>query len=67
VQLLSVLTDRFDLDGGVWDVAGNVDLNLVGYVIVGLFVVTWAVALAIWRYGRIEERWSAGVREPLSR
>jgi len=27
-------------------------------VIVGLFVVTWLVALAVWRFGRIEERWS---------
>ena len=27
-------------------------------MIVGLFVVTWVVALAVWRYGRIEERWS---------
>jgi high-affinity nickel-transport protein len=25
---------------------------------VGLFVVTWAVALAIWRFARIEERWA---------
>jgi high-affinity nickel-transport protein len=30
----------------------------VGFAIVGLFVVTWAVAVAVWRLGRIEERWS---------
>ena len=24
---------------------------------------TWAVALAVWRFGRIEERWSAGLQE----
>jgi nickel/cobalt transporter (NiCoT) family protein len=64
VELLSVLADRFSLSGGVWDFASNLDLNLVGYFIVALFVLTWAVALAIWRYGRIEERWSAGVRRP---
>jgi nickel/cobalt transporter (NiCoT) family protein len=29
-------------------------------VIVGLFVVTWLAALGIWRFGRIEERWTAG-------
>jgi high-affinity nickel-transport protein len=22
-----------------------------------MFVITWAVALLIWRYGRIEDRW----------
>jgi len=24
-------------------------------------VLTWAVALAVWRYGKVEERWSAGL------
>jgi nickel/cobalt transporter (NiCoT) family protein len=43
---------------GVLDVIRDVDLNLVGYLVVGLFVLTWAVALGVWRYGRIEERWS---------
>jgi high-affinity nickel-transport protein len=42
---------------GVLDVIGDIDLNLVGYVVVGLFVLTWALALGVWRYGRIEERW----------
>jgi high-affinity nickel-transport protein len=46
VELLSVV-DATDLD-----------LNLVGYVIAGLFVLTWAIALAVWRFGHIEERWT---------
>jgi high-affinity nickel-transport protein len=62
VELMSVLTDRLSLHGGVWDFFSNVDLNVVGYGIAGLFVVTWALALAIWRFGRIEERWSGAVR-----
>jgi hypothetical protein len=28
------------------------------FAIVGLFVLTWAVALTVWRVGRIEEKWS---------
>jgi nickel/cobalt transporter (NiCoT) family protein len=64
IELLSVLADRFRLHGGVWDLAANVDLNLVGYFIVGLFVVTWAVALAVWRYARIEERWTTELQQP---
>jgi high-affinity nickel-transport protein len=31
-------------------------------VIVGLFVATWAIALAVWRFGRIEEKWSADLQ-----
>ena len=45
--------------GGAWDGVSNLDLNIVGYVIVGVFVLTWGISMAVWRYGRIEERWSA--------
>jgi high-affinity nickel-transport protein len=64
VELLAVLGDRLHLRGGLWDFAANVDLNVVGYFIVALFVLTWAVALAVWRFGRIEERWAAGAQRP---
>jgi len=64
VELLAVLADKLGLSGGVWSLASSLDLNLVGYAIVGLFVVTWACSLAVWRFGRIEERWTAGLRQP---
>jgi len=58
LELLAVLAERLGLAGGVWDVVAGIDLNTIGYVVVALFVLTWALALAVWRYGRIEERWS---------
>jgi high-affinity nickel-transport protein len=64
VELMSVLADELGLSGGAWDFASNLDLNLVGYFIVGLFVATWAIALAVWRFARIEERWSAHLQQP---
>jgi high-affinity nickel-transport protein len=36
-------------------------MNAIGFFIVGLFVVTWAVALAVWHFARIEEKWTARV------
>ena len=36
----------------------NFNINHAGFVIVGVFVVTWAVALAVWRFGHVEERWT---------
>jgi high-affinity nickel-transport protein len=59
IEALQVLSDRFGLKGGFWDWLNNLDFNLIGYCIVGLFVVTWAIALSVWRFGRIEEKWSA--------
>jgi len=35
------------------------DLNTAGYLVVGLFVAVWVLALAVWRFGRIEARWEA--------
>jgi high-affinity nickel-transport protein len=61
IELLGVLADRLGLSGGFWDWVLGVDLNAIGYVIVGLFVATWIVALAVWRFAGIEERWSAGL------
>jgi nickel/cobalt transporter (NiCoT) family protein len=58
VELASVLADRFGLRGAVWDFASGVDLNLVGYAVVALFVVTWAGSVLVWRIARIEERWA---------
>ena len=46
VELLSVL--------GVTDL----DLGSVGYAVAALFALTWAVAAAVWRLGRIEQRWA---------
>jgi high-affinity nickel-transport protein len=58
IELLSVLTDRLGLSGGVWDWLGGVDLGAIGYVVAALFALTWAVAVAVWRLGRIEQRWA---------
>jgi high-affinity nickel-transport protein len=63
IELLSVLADKLSLTGGIWDFAGNLNLNLIGYVIVGMFVLTWAIALAVWRFGHIEERWSRHLQQ----
>jgi nickel/cobalt transporter (NiCoT) family protein len=62
IELMSVLADKLSLTGEPWDFVSNVDLNLVGYAIAALFVLTWAVALAVWRLGDIERKWSANLR-----
>jgi high-affinity nickel-transport protein len=48
----------------VCGVLGDLDFGLVGYGVVGLFVLTWALSYGVWKVRRIEERWSAfvGVR-----
>jgi high-affinity nickel-transport protein len=44
---------------GFWGFMNNFNLNTAGFVIVGMFILTWLAALLIWRFGHIEERWGA--------
>jgi nickel/cobalt transporter (NiCoT) family protein len=62
--LVGLLVDRLGVDSGPLIWMASLDLEFVGFGIVGLFVVTWALALGVWRYGRIEEKWSNGVANP---
>jgi high-affinity nickel-transport protein len=57
LELCQVLADQLDLTGGFWSFASSFDLNTAGYWIVGTFVAVWLAAIAIWRYGRVEQRW----------
>jgi len=61
VELVSILTDKLSIKSGPLAWIGGLDLNHVGFFIVGLFVLTWVVALAVWRYARVEEKWSASL------
>jgi nickel/cobalt transporter (NiCoT) family protein len=62
IELLGVLAEKLSLTGGFWSWIVGLDLNYVGFIIVGLFAGTWAVAFAAWKLGRIEQRWSADIQ-----
>jgi nickel/cobalt transporter (NiCoT) family protein len=59
IEALSLLPQEIKgLHHGFWGLVSRFNINTAGFVIVGLFVVTWLGALLIWRYARIEERWN---------
>jgi nickel/cobalt transporter (NiCoT) family protein len=62
IEILGLLPTELHLKGAFWRVMANFNINVAGYVIVGMFALTWAGALAIWRYGHIEEKWSANLK-----
>lgn len=66
VEILALLPHEIPSLGhrGVWGVVASFDLNSAGFAIVGLFAITWAGAVAWWRYGRVEERWGARLQPP---
>jgi len=56
VEILGLLAQHDHLSGGFWSFLAGFNINTAGYFIVGVFVVTWAVALAVWKFGRLEQR-----------
>ena len=63
ISLIGVLSEKFTITDGPVGFIASLDLEYVGYVIVGLFVVTWTIALVVWRFGRIEEKWTAKLQQ----
>ncbi|ONH21920.1 HoxN/HupN/NixA family nickel/cobalt transporter [Pseudofrankia asymbiotica] len=61
IELVGVLADRFTIESGPLAWIASINLDYTGYAIVGLFFVAWGVALAIWYFGRVEERWTANL------
>lgn len=57
IEALGLAADRLKLEGGFWDGVGalNDDFGVLGAVIVGLFAVSWAVSVAVYRYKRFDE------------
>jgi high-affinity nickel-transport protein len=67
IELGGLLASELNLSGAFWSWFENIDLNVLGFVIVGLFVATWAIAVSVWRVCRIEERWGAALRDTAGR
>ena len=60
VEVLGLLPMELGgLHGSFWQYMEVFDINKAGFVIVGMFIVCWAGALAFWRFGHVEEKWSA--------
>jgi nickel/cobalt transporter (NiCoT) family protein len=57
IELIGLIGQQANLSGGFWSFMANFNINTAGFVIVGLFVLTWAVALSIWHFGKIEQKW----------
>ena len=63
IELGGLLAQHLNLSGSFWTWFENIDINLLGFVIAGMFALTWVLAVATWHFGHIEERWTAHLRE----
>jgi nickel/cobalt transporter (NiCoT) family protein len=60
IELLQVFIGLLHLEGGLFDFVAALDFAVLGYVIVGVFIIAWAASVAVWRIARLEERYGQG-------
>jgi high-affinity nickel-transport protein len=64
IELLGLLGQDSNLGGGFWSFLENFNINTAGFIIVGVFVVTWIIALSVWHFGKLEQKW--GTDQPVA-
>ena len=55
IEVLSIISDKAGLSGGIWDAIGALDLNIVGFVIVGIFLLSWGISTVIYKINRYDD------------
>jgi high-affinity nickel-transport protein len=63
IELVSVLADQAEITSGPISAIANINLDYAGYGIVGLFLGSWLIALMVWHFGRIEQKWSVNLAD----
>lgn len=58
IELFQVFISILNLHGRFYDFAAGLDFGIIGYLIVGIFMLAWALSVAVWRHGKIEQRYS---------
>jgi high-affinity nickel-transport protein len=64
IELGGLFGRELGAHGSFWRWLEGISINRLGFIIAGLFVATWALAVAVWHVGRIEERWAGPVGSP---
>ena len=62
IEVFGLAPQELHWNGSFWKFMANFNINTAGFVIVGMFVATWAGALVIWKYGHVEEKWTSRLR-----
>ena len=55
IEALSVIATQLNLSGGVWDLVNNLDLNTLGFFIIGVFILSWLVSAVIYKVRKYDQ------------
>lgn len=64
IELIDVLTDRLGIaDRQPWATVAELDLNIAGFFIVGVFLLAWLVSVGYWKIAKLDQRYRAVAEE----
>jgi len=57
IEVLGLIGNHFKIQGAVWDMIGSLNNNFgtIGFVIIGVFVLSWTASILIYRLKRYDE------------
>lgn len=58
IELVGLLNEKLGLQDPLTGWVASIDLENVGYIIVGTLVLAWLISTAYWKLGKVEERWA---------
>ncbi len=50
IEVLSIIGDKFNLTGGIWDWVASLDFELIGVGIIAILLGSWVISTAIYRW-----------------
>ncbi len=59
IEILGLIGQEAHLNSPFWNFFRTFNINAAGFTIVGVFAVTWAVALLYWHLGHVEDKWDS--------
>jgi high-affinity nickel-transport protein len=57
IEVLGLLGGKLNLHGAVWDIISSLNdhFGLIGFIIIGVFIMIWAISAIIYRFNRYDE------------
>jgi high-affinity nickel-transport protein len=57
IEILGLIGDYFKIRGPIWDLIGSLNANfgVIGFLIIGVFVMSWAISIIIYRFNRYDD------------
>lgn len=55
IEVFSIIAMEFKLSGGLWDSLSNLDFGMLGGVIIGIFIASWAISTLVYKVRKYDD------------